>query len=116
MTSTPSPTLVVKRSSVSNQGAIVKPEPPKKDGMVMHAPRKRELRPRRDAFIDNHLRRGPTDDIPVAPTFVLEGEQEVSIYDEKAVEPVKKDGMVFSVNGVFDLISDTPAVWLRLPS
>ena len=83
------------------------------DGKILHAPRKRVLRPRVDAFIDNRLRKGPTDDVPVAEAFVLEGDQEVSIFDEKAVEPVRKNGMVFHVLGVFDLISDTPAVWLE---
>lgn len=108
-----SPTLVVKKSSATNQGAVKAPETVRKDGKILHAPRKRVLRPRVDAFIDNRLRKGPTDDVPVAETFVLEGDQEVSIFDEKAVEPVKRNGMVFHVLGVFDLISDTPAVWLE---
>ncbi|MEY5100975.1 MAG: hypothetical protein RJA36_3694 [Pseudomonadota bacterium] len=104
MTSTnaPTSTLIVKKSSATNQGAIPERKSVEKDGMVMHAPRKRVLRPRRDAFIDNHLRKGPTDDVPEAATFVLEGDQEVSIYD------AEKNPL-----GVFDLISDTPAVWLK---
>ena len=102
MTSNATPTLVVKKSSATNQGAIPERKLIEKDGMVMHTPRKRVLRPRRDAFIDNHLRKGPTDDVPVAATFVLEGDQAVSIYDAET-----------NPEGVFDLISDTPAVWLK---
>ncbi len=97
----PVPTLVVKKSSATNQGAPKPAETIEKDGKVLHAPRKRVLRPRVDAFIDNHLRKGPTDDVPVAPTFVLEGDQEVSIYHAEK-----------NPTGVFELISDTPAVWL----
>ena len=81
MTSNATHTLVVEKSSATNQGALPERKTVEKDGMVMHSPRKRVLRPRRDAFIDNHLRKGPTDDVPVAETFVLEGDQAVSIYD-----------------------------------
>lgn len=94
--------LIVKKSSASNQGAIPVPKPVVKDGLVMFAPRKRELRPRKDAFIGLRLRKGPTDDVPVAESFVLEGDEEVSIYHPQT-----------NPDGVFELLSDTPAVWLR---
>jgi hypothetical protein len=102
MSNSVTPTLVVKKSSATNQGAIPERKTIEKDGMVLHSPRKRVLRPRRDAFIDNHLRKGPTDDVPVAATFELEGDQAVSIYHPDT-----------NPEGVFDLISDTPAVWLK---
>lgn len=95
--------LVVKKSSASNQGEIPVPKRIEKDGKVMLEPRKRVLRPRRDAFVGLQLRKGPTDDIPVAPTFTLEGDEELSVYHPDT-----------NPRGVFELISDTPAVWVRL--
>lgn len=97
--------LPAKRSVVSNQGAPPRLTPVVRNGRVLIAQRRRVLRPRRDAFIGQQLRKGPTDDVPEAPTFVLEGEEAVSIY-HPTTNPA----------GVFDLISDTPAVWGRIDS
>lgn len=95
--------IVTKRSSASNQGEPLRSSPMVLAGRVCVAPRRRVLIARRDAFIDMRLRRGPCDQYPAGEQFTLEGDEEVSIYDP-ATNP----------DGVFDLLSDTPAVWATL--
>lgn len=72
------------------------PQPPtvvESDGKILFQQRRRELIPRRQAWIGQELREQGV-------KFVLMGEEAVSIFGPD------------NPHGVFDLVSDTPAVWV----
>lgn len=88
---------MTRKSTAFNPAEPQRPTIVERDGKILFQQRRRVLIPRRQAWIGQELREQGVQ-------FELVGEEEVSVFGP--TNPL----------GVFDLVSDTPAVWVEKAS